>query len=163
MRGNQQADVCTQHGTDFNSRLCMRGNLLQVAEAQSHPQFQFTPLHERQRYNAIVKENQRIFQFTPLHERQLCRRTKLSRQAYFNSRLYMRGNTKAAQKELATWTFQFTPLHERQPTTTSAIAPTAVFQFTPLHERQRLPLCGLELPDIFQFTPLHERQPKFGF
>ena len=33
-------------------------------------EFQFTPLHERQRYDGVTDSYENVFQFTPLHERQ---------------------------------------------------------------------------------------------
>ena len=80
--------------------------------------FQFTPLHERQRTlpesifkrlaisihastweattSGLLSVCGNIFQFTPLHERQRDPKDKGSKNKYFNSRLYMRGNLVAA-------------------------------------------------------------------
>ena len=78
--------------------------------------FQFTPLHERRHRVQFTPSLQKVFQFTPLHKRQrksICFKQKLygisihastweattqtrllMRQLpYFNSRLYMRGNS----------------------------------------------------------------------
>ena len=88
--------------------------LLQVVATQSHPQFQFTPLHERQHFQLVATAdllnfNSRLymrgnlrhylsvqirqrFQFTPLHERQLDDADFSPIDGNFNSRLYMRGN-----------------------------------------------------------------------
>ena len=55
------------------------------------------------------------FQFTPLHERQpKALWLILNRCLYFNSRLYMRGNSYLQYHVVIYCIFQFTPLHERQ-------------------------------------------------
>lgn len=60
--------------------------------------FQFTPLHERQHRFQYTPSLQKVFQFTPLYERRRLPLHRLaSRRRYFNSRLYMRGNSKNAQ------------------------------------------------------------------
>ena len=144
------------------------------------------------------------FQFTPLHERQRCSFRNAYQLYYFNSRLYMRGNLcvertrtyraisiHASTREATHFKgitgyptlFQFTPLYERQHCTSVRAMPVSLFQFTPLHERQRQlvyphqvekgnfnsRLCMRGNPvsadiihaaGVFQFTPLHERQQK---
>ena len=142
------------------------------------------------------------FQFTPLHERQRCSFRNAYQLYYFNSRLYMRGNLcvertrtyraisiHASTREATHFKgitgyptlFQFTPLYERQHCTSVRAMPVSLFQFTPLHERQlstsgrkcrtswyfnsRLCMRGNQVTGFdehvaekFQFTPLHERQ-----
>ena len=77
---------------------------------------------------------------------------------YFNSRLYMRGNTHRHRVVCQCRLFQFTPLHERQRQLILQTCLPGQFQFTPLHERQRLTSTKAYGVHQFQFTPLHERQ-----
>lgn len=77
--------------------------------------FRFTPLHERRLRFQYTPSLQKVFQFTPLHKRRRLPLHRLaSRRRYFNSRLYMRGNSCAAVCSFSFCVFQFTPLHERQ-------------------------------------------------
>ena len=138
----------------------MRGNKAVGNLCRSGIQFQFTPLHERQRaeHSPIGLLNQ--FQFTPLHERQL--------------------NPICNFQHFAL--FQFTPLHERQQFSSTSLLGQRLFQFTPLHERQQIVVKLFDILQnfnsrlcmrgnhavvyriwscsVFQFTPLHERQLK---
>ena len=100
--------------------------------------FRFTPLHERRLRFQYTPSLQKVFQFTPLHKRRRLPLHRLaSRRRYFNSRLYMRGNSCAAVCSFSFCVFQFTPLHERQQGQAETIHIRFIFQFTPLHERQR--------------------------
>ena len=96
----QREHVDRRGGTaqDFNSRLYMRGNTFRKNMKSIVFIFQFTPLHERQRRPRCCLARCSRFQFTPLHERQPCSvGGYLWGFYYFNSRLYMRGNSKNAQ------------------------------------------------------------------
>ena len=158
----------------------MRGNMNLNRNLVILRKFQFTPLHERQRY---LRESEQQVKPISIHastwEATIERRRK--------------GLGKPISIHASTWEatvmdangnfrdiFQFTPLHERQQV--ACIQPPAPvlyfnsrlymrgnkqgwydeslkkFQFTPLHERQ--PYCDLmsKDPNTFQFTPLHERQ-----
>ena len=84
----------------FNSRLYMRGNLIDDHSGNPPLLFQFTPLHERQRKAPQVFKNAVKFQFTPLHERQLANSRISWWRVYFNSRLYMRGNSHGCERQL---------------------------------------------------------------
>ena len=77
----------------FNSRLCMRGNEERFCIDTNTYKFQFTPLHERQLGSQALITATHTFQFTPLHERQLHATPLKAQLSYFNSRLYMRGNS----------------------------------------------------------------------
>ena len=90
MRGSISAAQHLACSIHFNSRLYMRGSLIE-SHFCSVCQFQFTPLHERQRLLSAFRSSLR----------------------YFNSRLYMRGSFQVFQLCLC-HLFQFTPLHERQ-------------------------------------------------
>ena len=48
----------------------MRGSMITIHNGTNGKQFQFTPLHERQREKKEKPGMRSIFQFTPLHERQ---------------------------------------------------------------------------------------------
>ena len=124
-----------------------------------------------------------IFQFTPLHERQRDPKDKGSKNKYFNSRLYMRGNVNTSVDYWATYlisihasTWEAT-LWQRWHTALHIISIHAStweatekgertcwiykFQFTPLHERQHCNLRTAGWYVVFQFTPLHERQHMY--
>ena len=116
MRGNLRAWTALVEKQYFNSRLYMRGNGRLLSVLPHFHQFQFTPLHERQRQKR--------------HKSSQSNRN-------FNSRLYMRGNQCAGIWHQATRGFQFTPLHERQLWQGFLSVIPGLFQFTPLHERQR--------------------------
>ena len=123
--------------------------------------FRFTPLHERRLRFQYTPSLQKVFQFTPLHKRRRLPLHRLaSRRRYFNSRLYMRGNSCAAVCSFSFCVFQFTPLHERQPKFSTLHLQGLVFQFTPLHERQPEPVTVPVTAEVFQFTPLHKRRPR---
>ena len=125
-----------------------------------------------------------IFQFTPLHERQRDPKDKGSKNKYFNSRLYMRGNVNTSVDYWATYlisihasTWEAT-LWQRWHTALHIISIHAStweatekgertcwiykFQFTPLHERQHCNLRTAGWYVVFQFTPLHERQQELN-
>ena len=98
MRGNGVLEEVEADQANFNSRLYMRGNWQEQGTLSLDFLFQFTPLHERQHNPQMTHGHQRKFQFTPLHERQRKSWTRFFvRNVYFNSRLYMRGNSKNAQ------------------------------------------------------------------
>ena len=99
------------------------------------------------------------FQFTPLHERQHDFSLPLFFLfQYFNSRLYMRGNTEWMSKQ-AKAKFQFTPLHERRRLPLHRLASRRRYFNSHLYMRgSQCRWIKFLCSDIFQFTPLHERQ-----
>ena len=145
-------------------------------------EFQFTPLHERQRGAPSWFDRRDQFQFTPLHERQQPRCIRNMFYYHFNSRLYMRGNKSKRRFGLFTYKFQFTPLHERQHYLEKSVKCCVYFnsrlymrgnkmriekqsrEFISIHAstwEATLTLTFAHVCDIlFQFTPLHERQQK---
>ena len=64
MRGNGFRSGMTGLRSDFNSRLCMRGNTERMNAYAILEQFQFTPLHERQR---ICDRNTSVQQHISIH------------------------------------------------------------------------------------------------
>ena len=80
MRGNVISPLFILPISYFNSRLCMRGNIL-VVEWSDSTRFQFTPLHERQQ-TSIIRGRK--------HDN-------------FNSRLCMRGNVNTSVDYWATY------------------------------------------------------------
>ena len=100
----------------FNSRLYMIGNALRpLFRLPPRQTFQFTPLHERQRYWFCYSSGQRTISIhaSTWEATQVPNSIRLFI-VYFNSRLYMRGNTCGVTSFTEMKVFQFTPLHERQ-------------------------------------------------
>ena len=142
-------------------------------------QFQFTPLHERQRcsfrnayqlyyFNSrlcmrgndiTVPVTAEVFQFTPLHERQQKQATGTETDGHFNSRLCMRGNIIPYFARLQKKNFNSRLCMKGNNRRTLQRIGKTVFQFTPLHERQQsATFIYAQSDSLFQFTPLHERQ-----
>ena len=93
MRGSISAAQHLACSIHFNSRLYMRGSLIE-SHFCSVCQFQFTPLHERQRLLSAFRSSLRYF-----NSRLYMRGSRVCRNAHdadfnFNSRLYMRGSGK---------------------------------------------------------------------
>ena len=147
----------------------------------SWKQFQFTSLHERQRFHRkVTRAIYGIFQFTSLHERQLpdvqsnqeALTISIHASAWEATRIFLKRENGVI--------FQFTPLHERQLWRQGKKELAVLhfnsrlcmrgngkmetenryieFQFTPLHKRRRASRVIRLLRYIFQFTPLHERR-----
>ena len=182
MRGNFRPQTKHwTHWTDFNSRLYMRGNLVNCSMPPN-----------------VYYFNSRLY----MRGNNSFTTPKIAPEN-FNSRLYMRGNfclprspaPQCISIHASTWeatlfwciklsvfkisihastweatppqsalivgssTFQFTPLHERQREEVIPMETEGIFQFTPLHERQLTQKAFTAGTNPFQFTPLHERQP----
>ena len=100
----------------FNSRPCVRGNLVKREYSRAYRVFQFTPLREGQPSRTKVSASKRIFQFTPLREGQrLLRSRSYEWCSNFNSRPCVRGNGRGVPGCRRAGQFQFTPLREGQP------------------------------------------------
>ncbi len=130
-----------------------------IRSAGANQQFQFSPLHERQRQtntedNGLCYFNSRLYMRGNIYNH-----TLFIRDNYFNSRLYMRGNQR--YKRMGKYFPYFNSrLYMRGNAMLDIItAFTAGFQFTPLHERQQYISDHKTQYRRFQFTPLHERQP----
>ena len=121
-------------------------------------QFQFMPLHERQRSTVDGTSYSGSFQFTPLHERQLKQGSWSGLGQISIHASAWEATVTATVTDSRGWKFQFTPLHERRHRFQFTPSLQKVFQFTPLHERRPLPWSVKQPFVLFQFTPLHERQ-----
>ena len=78
------------------------------------------------------------FQFTPLHERQHSPEWHPQRNPDFNSRLYMRGNSRTPQRATTSRSDFNSRLYMRGNNSTVTVTiQQQIFQFMPLHERQR--------------------------
>ena len=127
-----------------------------------------------------TSSRKRVFQFTPLHERQRIWAVQIDCLRYFNSRLYMRGNSIRhlrrhwrlisihASTWEATWSLarmknmSLISIHASTWEATDNIQPPS---FLTANFNSRLYMRGnMQLPRmqedhfLFQFTPLHERQ-----
>ena len=160
MRGNFRPQTKHwTHWTDFNSRLYMRGNLVNCSMPPNVYYFN-SRLYMRGNFRPQTKH--------------------WTHWTDFNSRLYMRGNfclprspaPQCISIHASTWeatlfwciklsVFKIS-IHastwEATPPQSALIVGSSTFQFTPLHERQREEVIPMETEGIFQFTPLHERQ-----
>ena len=183
MRGSREADVKMAARSLFQfTPLHERQRCLAMMVRRYPTLFQFTPLHERQRKansrkndyvpisihastweaagTAAGQSAAGVFQFTPLHERQPMIAAGICTQAYFNSRLYMRGSSENRKESWRIFNFNSRlymrgSLSNRLPASCSDL-----FQFTPLHERQHSYSVDAPKLHLFQFTPLHERQQQ---
>ena len=138
MRGNFRPQTKHwTHWTDFNSRLYMRGNLVNCSMPPN-----------------VYYFNSRLY----MRGNNSFTTPKIAPEN-FNSRLYMRGNFCLPRSPAPQCISIHASTWEATPPQSALIVGSSTFQFTPLHERQREEVIPMETEGIFQFTPLHERQP----